>query len=79
MAVLLAIHVFVLLHSIQKCVGVLCKQERYICQNPHDERLTVDELREMIGDQGVAFSNRVLHFATSLRGTRAYWFKQRMN
>ena len=51
----------------------------YVRQNPHDERLTVEELREMIGDQSVAFSNRVLHFATTLRGTRAYWFKQRMN
>ena len=37
----------------------------YVRQNPHDERLTVEELREMIGDQSVAFSNRVLHFATT--------------
>ena len=76
MVILLVIHVFVTLHSILKCVGVLCKQEKF---NPHDERFTVEELREMIGDQSIAFSNRVLHFATTLRGTRAYWFKQRMN
>ena len=31
----------------------------------------------MVGSENEAFSNRVLHFATSLRGTRPYWFKQR--
>ena len=31
----------------------------------------------MVSNGGEAFSNRVLHFATSLRGTRPYWFKQR--
>ena len=51
----------------------------YVHKNPHDQRLNVEELREMIGDQSVAFSNGVLHFATTLQGTREYWFKQRMN
>ena len=31
----------------------------------------------MVGKEGTAFSNRVLHFGTSLRGTGPYWFKQR--
>ena len=31
----------------------------------------------MVGREGEAFSNRVLHYASSLRGTRQYWFKQR--
>ena len=31
----------------------------------------------MVGRDGEIFSNRVLHYATSLRGTRQYWFKQR--
>ena len=31
----------------------------------------------MIGREGEVFSNRVLHYASGLRGTRQYWFKQR--
>ncbi len=31
----------------------------------------------MVGREGEAFSNRVLHYAASLRGTKQYWFKQR--
>ena len=31
----------------------------------------------MVGREGDVFSNRVLHYASSLRGTRQYWFKQR--
>ena len=49
----------------------------YVRQHPHDARLSVEELRDMVGHQGEAFSNRVLHYATSLRGTRQYWMKQR--
>ena len=48
----------------------------YICQHPGDAQLTVDELRDMVGREGEAFSNRVLHYAASLRGTRQYWFRQ---
>ena len=49
----------------------------YVRQHPDDDHLSVDELRDMVGRQGDAFSNRVLHYASSLRGTRQYWFKQR--
>lgn len=49
----------------------------YVRQHPHDDHLSVDELRDMVGREGDAFSNRVLHYASSLRGTRQYWFKQR--
>ena len=49
----------------------------YIRQHPGDAQLTVDELRDMVGREGEAFSNRVLHYAASLRGTRQYWFRQR--
>lgn len=47
----------------------------YVHQHPHDARLSVEELRDMVGRQGEAFSNRVLHFATSLRGMQQYWMK----
>ena len=49
----------------------------YIQQHPGDAQLTVDDLRDMAGREGEAFSNRVLHYAASLRGTRQYWFRQR--
>ena len=49
----------------------------YARQQPHDAQLSVEELRDMVGREGEAFSNRVLHYAASLRGTRQYWFRQR--
>ena len=49
----------------------------YIRQHPHDAQLLVEELRDMVGREGEVFSNRVLHYASSLRGTRHYWFRQR--
>ena len=49
----------------------------YILQHPGDAQLSVDELRDMVGREGEAFSNRVLHYAASLRGTKQYWFRQR--
>ena len=52
------------------------KKEIYVPQHIKDAQLTIQELRDMIGNEGAAFSNRVLHFASSLRGTGPYWFKQ---
>ena len=49
----------------------------YVRQCPQDAQLSVEELRDMVGREGEAFSNRVLHYAGSLRGTSQYWFKQR--
>ena len=49
----------------------------YVHQHPDDARLTVEDLRDMIDSDGEVFSSRVLHYSTSLRGTRQYWFKQR--
>ena len=49
----------------------------YIRQNPDDDHLSIEELRDMVGREGENFSNRILHFAASLRGTRQYWLKQR--
>ena len=46
----------------------------YVHQNPHDAHLSMYELREMVGE---SFSNRVLHFGATLRGTRQYWLKQK--
>ena len=46
-------------------------------QRTEHAQLTVDELQDMVGIEGESFSNRVLHYASSLRGTRQYWFKQR--
>lgn len=41
----------------------------YVCQNPDDGHLTVDELRDMVGHGNEALSNQVLHFGATLRGT----------
>ena len=49
----------------------------YVKQHPGDSQLSLDELRDMAGREGEAFCNRVLHYGTSLRGTKQYWFKQR--
>lgn len=49
----------------------------FVNQHPKDARLTLDELRDMVGREGEFFSNRVLHYASSLRGTNQYWYKQR--
>ena len=49
----------------------------YIRQHPGDAQLSLDELRDMVGREGEVFSNRVLHYAASLRGTKQYWFRQR--
>lgn len=49
----------------------------YVQQHPGDAQLSLDELRDMVGRQGDAFSNRVLHYASSLRGTKQYWYRQR--
>ena len=49
----------------------------YVRQHPGDGQLSLDELRDMVGRQGEAFSSRVLHNASSLRGTRQYWQRQR--
>ena len=60
----------------EMCWRALQTGRIYIYQHPHDARLSVDELRDMVGREGEAFSNRVLHYAASLCGTRQYWFKQ---
>ena len=49
----------------------------YVKQHPGDAQLSLDELRDMVGRQGEAFSSRVLHYASSLRGTKQYWYRQR--
>ena len=48
----------------------------YINQHPDDARLTLDDLRDMVGHEGEFFTHRVMHFASSLRGTSQFWFKQ---
>ena len=49
----------------------------YVRQHPGDGQLSLDELWDMVGRQGEAFSSRVLHYASSLRGTKQYWQRQR--
>ena len=50
----------------------------YVKQHPGDGQLSLDELRDiMVGRQREAFSSRVLHYASSLRGTKQYWQLQR--
>ena len=46
-------------------------------EQQRQQRPRSDELRDMVGRQGEAFSSRVLHFASSLRGTKQYWQRQR--
>ena len=49
----------------------------YVRQNPHDGQLSVDELRHMVDHDSENLSNRVLHFGSSLCGTRQFWQRQR--
>jgi len=49
----------------------------YIRQNPEDGQLTYEDLQSMVDDGGENFSDRVLRYASSLRGTRKYWMQQR--
>ena len=51
----------------------------YVRQHPGDAQLTVlvDELRDMVGHrEGDTFSSRVVRYASSIRGTKLYWFQQ---
>ena len=48
----------------------------YVRQHHHEGQLSVEELRAMVGHEGEAFPNHVLHYTISLHGTRQYWFKQ---
>ena len=47
----------------------------YIRQHPEDARMTITELHQLVNP--TAFSNKVLHYAATLRGTRPYWMRQR--
>uniref|UniRef100_A0A1X7TE40 Helitron helicase-like domain-containing protein n=1 Tax=Amphimedon queenslandica TaxID=400682 RepID=A0A1X7TE40_AMPQE len=49
----------------------------YKRQHPGEAHLTVDDLRDMISCEGERFSNKVVHYGASLRGTRQYWFRER--
>jgi len=49
----------------------------YVHQNPKDARLSIDELRDMVGHNGDNLTSRVLHYASNLRGTRQYWMQQK--
>ena len=49
----------------------------YIKQHPKDAYLSLSDLKEMVSSGGEQFTKRVLHYASSLRGTRQYWFQQR--
>ena len=42
----------------------------HVRQHLRDAQRSVEELRDMVGHEGEVFSNHVLHYATSLRGTR---------
>ena len=48
----------------------------YVKQHHGDAQLSLDELRDMVRRQGETFSSRVLHYASSLRGTKQYWYRQ---
>lgn len=49
----------------------------YIKQHPKDAHLSLEDLKEMVHCGGEELSKRVLHYATSLHGTKQFWFKQR--
>ena len=40
-------------------------------------QMSLDELQGMVGQEGEAFSNCVLHYAVTMHGTKQYWFRQR--
>ena len=63
------------LNSEMRWCALLCGNV-YVRQHSDDARLTVEALRDMVGHEGNAFSNKVLRYASSLRGTRQYGFKQ---
>ena len=63
--------------NIEMCWRALQAGRIYVRQHPHDARMSVEELRDMVGREGEAYSNCVLHYVASLQGTRQYWFKQR--
>ena len=68
-----------ILHSTLRCSGMVFRQAEsmfIMTQHLHDARLSVKELRGMVGCEGEAFSNCVLRYEASLQGTRQYWFKQ---
>ena len=50
----------------------------YIKQHPKDARLSLDELKSMVECGGEQFSKKVMHYASNLRRTEQYWFKQRI-
>ena len=49
----------------------------HVKQHPGVAQLSLDELRDVVGRRGEIFSNHVLHYASSLLGTKQYWFCQR--
>ena len=53
----------------EMCWRALQAGQIYVRQHPHVARLSVEELGDMVGCEWDAFSNRVLHYAASLRGT----------
>ena len=58
---------FASLHSTPTCAGMHFRQARstmYVRQHPDDAQLSVEELRDMVGHEGEAFSNCVLHYAS---------------
>ena len=70
---------FTTLPSIWRCAGGHYRQVASTSVSIHKmpSSQSCKELRNMVGCEGEVFSNRVLHYATSLCGTRQYWFKQR--
>ena len=63
--------------NMEMCWHTLQTGRIYDKQNVHDAPLSVEELKEMVGAEECSLTNRVMHFATSLRGTRQYWMRQR--
>ena len=49
----------------------------YVRQHASDAQLTVQDSDTWLAMREKLLSNRVLRFATSLRGTSPYWFRQR--
>ena len=50
----------------------------YIKQDPKDACFSLDKLKSMVECGGEQFSKKVMHYASNLRGTKQYWFKQRI-
>ena len=56
---------------------ILSQANIYMQQNPGDANLTVEELKEMVGNlDGKELMNRLQRYASKVQGSRQYWYQR---